>query len=372
MYVAKLDVQGVRNINRSLLYPGASINIVYGENGSGKTSLLEALYLLGRGRSFRTSNLKTAINKDSETCTVFALLGRQGAEEEPGIPIGVSRSSTGGFQFKVAGKQVYTSSQLAETLPMVLMNSDSFSLLEGGPSYRRRYLDWGVFHVEQSFRDIWRKYQRCYKQRNNLLRHDKISSAELAVWDHEFVDLSLQLAQCRERYFLKVLPEFHHVLEALNSHLDIELGLYQGWSEASSLAEELKKNHERDRATRTTSIGAHRADLRFKCAGRPAVETLSRGQTKMVVLAMLIAQGRVVRSTRGRACVYLLDDLAAELDQGHLSRGMRLLVEQDAQVFLTGTDRKVLEAVVPKGLLSDIPLFHVKQGVVVQQQTGLL
>lgn len=372
MYVTRLDVQGVRNIHKSLLYPKARINIIYGENGSGKTSLLEAIYLLGRGRSFRTTNLKAVINRASDACTIFALLGNGGTDDISGVPIGVSRTSGGGFHFKVAGRQVYTSSQLAETLPIVLMNSDSLALVEGGPGHRRRFIDWGVFHVEHSFRETWRKYQRCHKQRNKLLRHDKISMAELGVWDREFISLSTQVAECRQQYFDKVLPEFHSIFKSLNGSLDLDLRLFRGWAEDSSLSKELKKSYQRDRVSKTTNSGAHRADLKLKYEGRPASEVLSRGQTKAVVLAMLIAQGRVLHRVRNKDCVYLLDDLAAELDRAHLSRGMELLLEQKAQIFITGTSKDALQALVPKSLARGIGLFHVKQGVVDQEEPDLI
>ncbi len=372
MYVSKLCVQGVRNIQQSLLYPKASINLIYGKNGSGKTSLLEAIYLLGRGRSFRTTNLKAAINRASDICTVFALLEKQGMKGGTTVPIGVSRSSGGNFEFKVAGRQVYSSSQLAETLPIVLMDSDSFALVEGGPGYRRKFVDWGVFHVEHSFRETLRRYQRCHKQRNNLLRHDKISTAELDVWDREFISLSTQVAECRQRYFEKVLPEFHRVLRSLNSDLNIDMHLFRGWADGSSLDEELKKNYQRDRVSKSTNSGVHRADIKLKHQGKPARDVLSRGQTKIVVLAMLVAQGRILQKQRSQDCIYLLDDLAAELDKDYLSRGVELLLAQKAQVFLTGTNKDTLQALVPKVFASSTGLFHVKQGVIDQEEPGLI
>ena len=368
MYLEKLTVQGLRNIREGLLLPEPNINIIYGENGSGKTSLLEAIYLLGRGRSFRTTKLKTIINRDSPDCTVFASL----IEDEPGrqnVSIGVTRSVDGGFQFKISGQRVFTASVLAETLPILLMNSDSFALIEGGPGNRRRFLDWGVFHVEHPFREVWRKYQRCHKQRNNLLRHDKISSAQLAAWDKEYVELSQQVADYRQRYFDKVLPEFRNTLALLNADLELDYSLYRGWAEESSLEEELKQNRHRDLMAKTTHCGVHRADLKLKCNGRPAKDVLSRGQEKLVVLAMQIAQGRVLAGAGNSHCLYLLDDLAAELDQAHLAKGMQLLAKQGAQVFLTGTNKEALQAVIPKSVSSRIGLFHVKQGVVDQEVT---
>ncbi|RLA47467.1 MAG: DNA replication/repair protein RecF [Gammaproteobacteria bacterium] len=368
MYVKKLDVQGVRNIRHGLLNPVPDINIIYGENGSGKTSLLEAVYLLGRGRSFRTRNLKFLINTETDSCMVFALLAESGKDGGQKIPMGVSRSAQGAFQFKIAGRQVHSASELAQTLPMLLMNSDSFSLIEGGPGNRRKYLDWGVFHVEHPFRDVWRKFQRCHKQRNYLLRHDKISSAQLLVWDREFVELSEQVAGYRQRYFDKIVPEFHQVLAELSGELDVDLALYRGWDSVSSLGEALQVAYQRDLTTRLTHCGAHRADLKLSSEGRPAAEVLSRGQVKIVVLAMYIAQGRVLGKAVGKQCLYLLDDLAAELDQVRFARGMQLLAALGAQVFLTGISKEVLLAALPKPLPGQVALFHVKQGIVEQEE----
>ena len=366
MYVKKLSVQGVRNISDSVLFPEPNINIIYGANGSGKTSLLEAIYLLGRGRSFRTTKLKTIINRQSSGCTVFALLLDKDAEGRE-VSIGVTRGIDGGFQFKVSGQKVLTASVLAETLPILLMNSDSFGLIEGGPSNRRRFLDWGVFHVEHPYRGIWRKYQRCHKQRNNLLRHDKISGAQLAAWDREYIKLSEQVAEYRQRYFNKVLPEFRNTLASLNADLELDYSLFRGWAEDSSLEEQLNQNRPRDLMAKTTHCGAHKADIKLKCGDRPAKDVLSRGQEKLVVLAMQIAQGRVLADAGNSHCLYLLDDLAAELDQTHLKKGVQLLVEQGAQVFLTGTNKEVLQAVIPSSVNSRIGLFHVEQGVVDQK-----
>ncbi len=367
MFLKKLDVQGVRNIRWGQLLPQAGVNLVYGDNGSGKTSLLEAIYLLGRGRSFRTTKLKSIINTASEDCTVYARVGISWDVDDADIAMGVSRALSGAFHFKVAGRQVYTASILAETLPIMLMNSDSLALIEGGPSGRRRFLDWGVFHVEQRFRELWRKYQRCHKQRNNLLRRDKISAAQLAAWDNAFIALSEQVADYRKAYFEKVLPEFQAILRQLNDDLHIEFSLFRGWAEESSLSLELEKNRNRDLKSQSSHCGAHRADIRLKCDGRPAKEVLSRGQEKIVVLAMQIAQGRVLSRLANKQCLYLLDDLAAELDREHLSRGVDLLTELGAQVFLTGTDKEALQAVLPQLSKGPVGLFHVKQGVIDQK-----
>ena len=367
MYLSKLDVRGIRNIKQASLGPSSAINIIYGRNGSGKTSLLEAIYLLGRGRSFRTPRLNPVINADSPDCMVFAVVhdmakGHSSRE----TTIGVQRFGSGEFQFKIAGQQVYTASLLAQKLPTLVVNSDSFALVDGAPGDRRRFLDWGVFHVEQPPPDLWRKLQRVLKQRNYLLRRGKIDREELRVWDREFAALSEQVARFRETYFSRFVPECRAAYSALSgdNDFDLEIELFLGWQTKGDLLQELEATYQRDLQNKATGVGAHRADLKLKCHGRPATEVLSRGQVKLLVLAMQVAQGRILRKTGNRGCVYLLDDLAAELDRFNLMRCLDLLAAQQDQVFLTGTDRHALLDLMPKSVPQAPAVFHVEQGVV--------
>ncbi len=371
MFLKKLDIQGVRNIRQAVLSPASGINLVCGENGSGKTSLLEAIYLLSRGRSFRTRNLKAIINTTVERCTVFCLLADRNAPGQRETPLGVTRDALGGFQFKISGRHIRTASELAETLPVLMMNSDSIGLIEGGPGSRRKFLDWGVFHVEHGFRDAWRNFQRCHKQRNYLLRRGSISMPQLSVWDREFALLSEQVADYRQRYFERLEPASCQVLAALSGVESLDLRLFRGWSPNSTMLEALERDRARDLQAGMTHSGAHRADLKLRCDGRPASEVLSRGQAKLVVLALLIAQGQILGGVAGRTCVYLLDDLAAELDYTHLAGGMELLADMGAQVFITGTNKKTLQGVLPKSSVGQTALFHVEQGVVKQENSEL-
>lgn len=363
MYLTRLDVCGVRNIDSAQLYPAPGINLVYGNNGSGKTSLLEAIYLLGRGRSFRSRNLQTIINSHCQQCTVFASLAVSGGGQAQ-IPVGVERTKDGGFRFKVAGKQVYAASQLASTLPLLMMNSDSFGLIEGGPGNRRRFLDWGVFHVEQGFKEAWTNFQRSHKQRNYLLRHGKINAPEMDTWNREFVRFAEQVSVCRQNYFEKLLPRFLDTLAALCGLRDLTAALYQGWSSEKPLLTALELGLGRDVQTGTTARGPHRAEFKLWVKKKPAADVLSRGQEKLVVLALLIAQGQVLKSFASKQSVYLFDDLAAELDREHLLAGMSLLSELRAQVFVTGTDKRALLEVLPTASADEQPaMFHVKHGV---------
>ena len=362
MYLTRLDVHGIRNISSASLSPINGINVLYGANGSGKTSFLEAIYLLGRGRTFRSRYTKTLINHHARECTVFG--AASSTERAAPYTIGVSREATGSFQFKVDGRRVSASSSLADAIPLLLMNSESFLLIEGGPGGRRRFLDWGVFHVEQQFQAVWAQFQRSLQQRNKLLRRDKITQQEMSAWDDSFVRLSLQLSEMRRKYFESIAPVFYTLIEKLTSVKGVTLDFYQGWDADRSLDSLLGESFDRDLRRHTTNIGPHRADIKVEVNGRAACDVLSRGQIKSLVAALIVGQGQMFRQTRDKQCVYLFDDLVSELDNDYLLRLLKVLADAKAQVFITGTDFVPLVNVLEKEKINDFAVFHVEQGKV--------
>jgi len=362
VYLTRLDVHGIRNISRASLSPIDGINILYGANGSGKTSILEAIYLLGRGRTFRSRHTKTLINHDARECTVFGLANS--TEQALPYTVGVSRETTGSFQFKVDGRRVSAASSLAEAIPLLLMNSESFLLIEGGPGGRRRFLDWGVFHVEQQFQAVWSQFQRSLQQRNKLLRHDKISQEELASWDETFLRVSKQLTDMRRNYFDSITPLFYQLIEKLTSISGVSLVFDQGWNEERSLDSVLAESFERDFRRHTTSAGPHRADIKVLVNKRPACDVLSRGQIKSLVAALIVGQGQMFRQARGKQCIYLFDDLVSELDNDYLLRLLKVIADAKAQVFITGTDYVPLVNVLEKEKINAFSVFHVEHGTV--------
>jgi len=344
------------------LSPIDGINILYGANGSGKTSILEAIYLLGRGRTFRSRHTKTLINHEARECTVFG--AANSADQAVPYTVGVSREATGSFQFKVDGRRVSTSSSLADAIPLLLMNSESFLLVEGGPGGRRRFLDWGVFHVEQQFQTVWAQFQRSLQQRNKLLRRDKISQQELSSWDESFVRLSNQLTDMRRSYFDRIKPVFYELIENLSSVKGVSLSFFQGWDESRSLDTALSESFERDLRRNTSSVGPHRADIKVQVNGRAASDVLSRGQIKSLVAALIVGQGQMFRQARDKQCIYLFDDLVSELDNDYLLRLLKVLVSAQAQVFITGTDYVSLVKLLEKENVKDSAVFHVEHGTV--------
>ena len=365
MYLTRLDVHGIRNITSAFLLPKEGINILYGANGSGKTSLLEAIYLLGRGRTFRSRFTKTLINHQARQCTVFGVVNSE--KHTAPYSIGVSREVSGSFEFKVDGRRVSTASSLASALPLLLMNSESFQLIEGGASGRRRFLDWGVFHVEQQFQPLWGRFQRSLQQRNKLLRHDKISMRELVSWDESFVRLSIELSDMRREYFERISPVFYDLISKLTSLKGVALDFYPGWNEDQALHVLLKENFDRDTKRCTTHAGPHRADIQISVDGLSARDVLSRGQIKSLIAALIVGQGKMFHQTISMPCIYLFDDIVSELDSDYLMRLLNVLADENAQVFITGTDFLPLTKVLESENNINFAVFHVKQGEVNSQ-----
>lgn len=354
MPVRRLQITQVRNLQQVSLECG-QFNVFTGANGSGKTSLLEALFMLGRGRSFRSHKPGSVINHLAARCVVFG-------ELVDGSTMGVMRARHDQQLFKVDGNPVHAASHLADHLPLQLVNAEAFSLLEGGPSVRRQFLDWGVFHVEPEFLFHWRRIQKALKQRNSLLRHGKINDSDLAPWDAELVQCANAVDAMRQRYVRRLLPHWHMLLEALVPLDQPEILYQRGWPEAQDLNAVLAKDRGRDQQQGTTHHGPQRADLDIRIGGRAAEDVLSRGQEKLLACALRLAQGVLLHELTGKTCIYLVDDLPAELDLARRQALCRQLAAMRSQVFVTATDPESLQ-----GCWPDSPgtrWFHVEHGQV--------
>ena len=334
MYLSRLDVLQVRNLKNVQIscHPGA--NIIYGANGSGKTSLLEAIHLLGRGRSFRHRDLRVVVNEDSDELVVAARVEREGYSQQ----LGIKRTAQGRFEARLDGESLQSAVQLVKQLPLQLIDAHSFTLLEGGPLQRRQFLDWGVFHVEHGYTNLWRRFQKALKQRNQLLRHGRMGEDTLAAWTAELLPLAEQVTDYRQRYLLELSGIVKQVASSFDGLGEVELEYYQGWAEGQALAQVFELDRKRDMALGSTNHGAHKADIRIKVDGAVAAEVLSRGQTKLLVYALKLAQAAHYRERMGQSCLFLLDDLPAELDYEHRAQVIACLNRLDCQYFMTGVD----------------------------------
>ncbi|MEH6467046.1 MAG: DNA replication/repair protein RecF, partial [Porticoccus sp.] len=325
MTITRLQISNVRNLVAVKLANFQQVNIFYGHNGSGKTSVLEAIHILGMARSFRGSSIKSLISHDEESCTVFG--ETLGAAQGLSQSLGVQRLRTGTSLIKVAGVPVRSVAQLVEHLPLQLINSTSFDLLAGPPTTRRQFLNWGVFHVEHRFFGEWQRYQRCIKQRNVLLRHGKIRGNELSVWTRDLASSGVAINHFRMSYMERLVPKFELVMEKLAPELSsgLQLRFRRGWDKSMELSSALESSLAADKERGYTMVGPHRADLKVHTEGYSAAETLSRGQQKLVVIGLKLAQGMVMAELNGSVCTYLVDDLPSELDSEHCQRVCEVL-----------------------------------------------
>ena len=361
MSLRRVSVTGVRNLHPVTFEPSPRINILYGDNGSGKTSVLEAIHLLGLARSFRSTRLNPVIQHEQANCTVF---GQVDLLDGGSSNLGIARERQGDFSIRIDGQNARGTAQLAEILPLQLINPDSFQLLEGAPKIRRQFLDWGVFHVEPRFMATWQRLQKALRQRNSWLRHGTLDVASQAAWDRELCSASAEIDEFRRSYIVALKPVFERTLSQLLDLEGLTLSYYRGWDKDRDLQTVLATSLHRDQQLGHTQAGPQRADLRLRLGAHNAADILSRGQQKLVVCALRIAQGHLVNQARQGRCIYLVDDLPSELDEDHRGALCRLLEELNCQVFITCVDEELLR----DGWQTDTPvaLFHVEQGGITQ------
>ena len=359
MSISSLTITHLRNIGSISFEPSPEINIICGPNGSGKTSILEAIFLLGRGRPFNPSDRNSIIKKGQHSCTVFGNVTL--AKDILKIPVGVTRRMDGLHRIRISGDTIKSKSTLAELLPLQVISPDAFKLLSGGPGNRRQFLDWGVFHVEQTFHDSWARLNRSLKQRNKLLRHGNITPALLSPWDAEFIEHAETVTRLRASYADKFKPLFTGILARLSDLEGVAISFYPGWDRTKTLEEVMAGARLRDQKQGFTYYGPQRADIKVKYLQHNAADTLSRGQQKLVICAMKLAHGYLYTQATGRACLYLIDDLAAELDVRHRSLLCNLLAELDCQMFLTCVEASIFSEYWKS---KNRKMFHVEHGTV--------
>jgi DNA replication and repair protein RecF len=356
-HIAQLNVSCIRNIIDQSLTFSPSVNLLYGENGSGKTSLLEAIHLLAAGRSFRNSKIDPIINHDSDEAVIFAELG-------DGSKIGMSKSRKLNHQLQLQSERQRNWDEVARLLPVQILDSTSFGLLEGGPKARRRYLDWGVFHVEQRFLINWRATRQCLANRNFLLKQRPADKNQIAAWDVELGNAANLVDLARQAYFEQLAPQFYEVYKGLCASRvqNIVIEYYRGWDRDRDLISVLADNFHNDTRYGSTQNGPHRADIIIRVEKSKAVDILSRGQQKMLVSALKIAQGRLLSQIMERQAIYLVDDLPAELDSDNRVAVVNNLIGLGGQIFITCVDRMAMERSLKTH--PQLATFHVERGII--------
>ena len=323
---------GFRCLETTELEPDSRLNLITGENASGKTSLLEALFYLGRGRSFRGSGNRELINKDSSGFRLFGETGSVAKDTQHRLGVEVA---IGERRVRVDGDNG-TGGDLAQILPVQAIDPEIHELVQGGPEFRRRFLDWGVFHVKHPFLSSWRRYQKALRQRNAALRQ-KEPDSQVQAWDAELVEEGEAVDNCRASFLEDYLPLFSSIIDE-KLPFESKCSYKRGWGSNVGLQEALRESWSRDRAFGSTQVGPHRADLQIQVDERRARHRVSRGQQKMLAAALVISQVRFVARAADTELLLLVDDPAAELDRDNRERLFNMLQDMPAQMFVTALE----------------------------------
>jgi DNA replication and repair protein RecF len=345
MGLTRLEVTGFRCFEHAELEPAPGVNLVTGANASGKTSLLEAIFLLGRGRSFRTARREQMIREGADC---LRTLGRLSDGRLVGMEV-----DRAGWQARAGGQPINQLAELASLLAVQVIDPEVHRLVQEGPGERRRYLDWATFHVKPAFLETWRRYQRALRQRNAALK-SRQPDAVVEVWESALATEGDVLDRWRADTVALLQGPVNRVANQL---LDADLALeYRpGQSAGSGLQQALEAYRDRDRRAGMTQVGPHRADLGLALDGHKARGWVSRGQQKLVAAALVLGQAEALAECWGNRGVLLVDDVSAELDRERCRRLLNLIVACPFQVFVTALASDAVEGLEPARS------FHVEQ-----------
>ncbi|MDF1795494.1 MAG: DNA replication/repair protein RecF [Coxiellaceae bacterium] len=360
MQLNKLVLQQFRNIAQAELSLSPQINLFIGENGAGKSSLLEAVYLLSYGRSFRSSTQERLIQRHTEAFTLFTELSH-GSKD---YALGYERNALGKSQIKINGANKTSLSALSAHLPSQLLTTTSYRYFTDGPKLRRSHLNWGVFYQDPQFGSLWSRLQKSLKQRNAALK-ERVSREQVSAWDPELILHSESIHQLRLAYVAALQPVLQQLLAVLLDGYQLQLRYEAGWDIQITYANALEQAYFRDTQLGYTTQGPHRADMQMYLDDLPAHLVLSQGQQKLAVYALCFAQGLLLSQHSNTTPVYLIDDLVSELDSHKIECLARVLQQINAQTLITGIHQHLFQPIID---LLPTETHHVNNGCISAHQ----
>lgn len=338
MHIEKLDIRCFRNIAACSLQLSPRFNILTGENGAGKTSLIEAVYTLSYGRSFRTSIAANTIMHKQSSCSAVATIDHASKKHL----IGCQKNADGSRALRIDGEPTRSASHIAKLLPTQLITTSSYRLFTDGPKGRRQFIDWGIFYESPAFSDQSADYQHALRQRNAAIKAGA-PIADIQVWDEPLADLAQKIDVSRETYIQQLMPTLSDMLNTFLPAYSINIEYNRGWHTEKPFIQALADNIGRDRQIGYTTIGPHRADIQLLANNVEAQNILSQGQQKLAAYSLFLAQGQRL-STQRTTPTYLIDDLPAELDENKQGLLIATLKQLGAQVIVTAISNESLQS----------------------------
>jgi len=355
MSVARLTAYNFRNLSSVAIDLHPKLNFFVGDNGSGKSSLLEAIFFLGHGKSFRTSKVEHLACYETDNFVVSV-------KDVNDLQLGLSKNlQTGATLIKINGERHARLSELAKNIAVQIVTPESFKLFFGGPKERRRFVELGMFHVKHDSSKQWREFNRVLKQRNACIRQN-LDKDTFAYWTSLFCQLSEDVAEVRSQYITSLISELPYWLEILLPSIadKVTVQYLQGWPQKKNLIDALNDSHEREQAFGYSIYGAHKFDVKFLIAKQAIESQLSRGQQKLFLLALTFAQAKLIEKVKRVKPILLIDDVGAELDLNSRTLLNNAIGKLNCQVIITAIDKTAVEPLVPTD--NNYKMFHVKHG----------
>ncbi len=343
--------QGFRHLQTGSIALSTAVNVIYGRNAAGKTSLLEAMHFLARSRSFVTHRSQQLIQHGETEAIVSGQVATQGRQFQLGV-----QHQRGETRVRLDGRDVQALSESAWLLPVQVINTETQRLLTDGPEVRRAFLNWGVFHVEPTYRDEWRRFQKALRQRNVALRHQDERLA--AAWEPEMITAGQRVHQRRIQFLEAVLPAALGIARQWLPDVVLNWRYRPGWPRGAAFESVLSDNRHKELAQGFGLYGPHRADVRLLANKEDAASQLSRGQQKLLVAALRIALVEYWASQAEQRPLLLVDDLPAELDAEHRQQLLERLQAAPVQLCVTTIEPNQLPT------LNNGRWFHVEHGQV--------
>ena len=368
MLIESVNLLGFRNIKSASLKTDADVNVFYGKNGSGKTSILEALFYLSRAKSFRTNKKIHLLNSDSQMLAVSSTI----KQKEEVHQLGIGLHSDGLTKMKLDGEVIHRLSEASALFPVQIITPESFDVFYSSPKARRSFFDFGLFHVEHGFQKSWSDYSKLLKQTNVLLRKRQKDRRELSFWYKSLIEAAEKIESYRELFFEK---HFSIAIEDLaeelkeNEYAELIVGLELKYKKKSFVLnheldteQQIHAQIEKDIKYKQVGFGPNRADIIFVKDGEDISNRLSRGQSKMLFYLLEVAMVKIVKSTTKKNLLMLVDDLPSEVDENTRSTMLEMLLHSGAQIFVTGIENKIAKEFM--NYTNSVNVFHVEHGTV--------
>ncbi len=336
MYLESLTVNNFRNLNKQKIEFTPGINYIYGDNAQGKTSIVEAIYLLAQGKSFRERKVKNLSQWDTNNFEVQGVFESQEIKKTINITYAKSKKS-----LYINENKIKSAAEFFGTFTAVSFSPDDLNIVKGPTSERRRFIDQIISMLNKNYVYNLVSYQRALKTRNILLQKNETSS--LNPWNLILFKHGLEVARIRKEFVDKlsiVLEETYNYIS--NDNCRVSLSYKSEFLEEDNLDDLFKRNLEKDLRYKTTSSGVHRDDLSFLINDLNARGNCSQGQARSISLGAKIAAAKIIKDINNEDPVLLLDDVQSELDNFRLEKLFELLFSSDSQIIITATEEKNL------------------------------